>query len=763
MPTINKTQTSFSGGIVSTELLGRIDFDKLSNGVKECENFLVRPIGGVQYAAGTEYLCESRENARLIPFIESIDVAYCLEFSENLIRVINRTGVLAEITSDYLSDEVKDIKHAQYKNELYLTHKNHKPKILKHNYGVWYLEEMQFNNKLNVDDLVTSFSIASGAHDSSPAVNYDKWQYAISFVDGELNESLAKKSNIITNDISLATQPIAVTAEINIEECLRNDIKYAYFYKVRGGNFYFVQKMPIEPEGLVLEYKAYAGDSITTADTYYIKDDTVYIKENGSFVVPEYTSLLSQTDEKIEIRVLNRYHTLLRDRTKDIYSESGRTSTLSFQDAGLAVDESTSIQEPFTDFDTENPKVCSFFNQRLILAGTESYPNDIWGSRVGKFNDFRNTENVLSDEAFNLTLSSGTLDAIQHIVPLDTMIVFSSGKIWRISGTSAYNMQADIESYSTISDLVPSATKKSILYIDASLNTVSNFVYSYELNGYVGQNLDILARELFDGQEFIAQSFRNNPFPVMFVVRDDGIILALTYLREENIYAWSKLTTQGKYKDICCLNTKKNDTIYTIVERKNGTFIEVFADQITSDQNVEDSCYLHSSKIITNNASDTITGLDWLAGMTVDILADKNVYKDVPVDENGTIIASGLSEHSRLVIGLSYRGVLQTIPFEMISSAGSSSIGLQRRIKNATLTYYKTRGLKYGTSLTGLTEIKPYTQQTFAEDIPLETGKFNLPVSSSWDMETTFYVVQDYPLPCFLQNITLEIYYGNKN
>ena len=62
-----------------------------------------------------------------------------------------------------------------------------------------------------------------------------------------------------------------------------------------------------------------------------------------------------------------------------------------------------------------------------------------------------------------------------------------------------------------------------------------------------------------------------------------------------------------------------------------------------------------------------------------------------------------------------------------------------------------------------MTEIKPYTENTFAETIPLETGKINLSASSNWDIDASFFIAQNYPLPCFIQNITLEIDYGSKN
>ena len=685
--TINKTQSSFVGGIISTEMMGRVDYEKLQSGLRQCENFIVRPVGGVQFAAGTKYVCDAVADSRLIPFSESKTVSYCLEFSDKKIRVIDDSGVKAEITTTYTAAEIQSIKYAQFQNRLYLTHENHKPAVLVHGAtGAWTLTDMTFNGSLLSGTYISGITLTSGTHSSaSTAVNYDKWQYAVSVADDDGNETLAVKSAYLTNDISLSQQPITVKATL---KGITANITYAYFYRVQGGEFYFVQKIPL-----------------TTGQT-----------------------------------------------------------EASFTDSGLTLDTTKSIKIPFTDFDSEYPRAVAFFNQRLIFGGTKTCPNDIWGSNIGRFDDFTKTVNLASSEAFNLTLASGTMDAIESMIPLDSLIIFSTGKIWRVDGTSASAMTATIESYSSISDLSPSATKKSILYVDASLNTISNFVYSYELNGFVGQNLDILSRELFDGYKFVAQSFRTNPFPIYFVIREDGKMMSLTYLREENIYAWSELTTNGLYKDVCCLPSQVNDKVYVKVSRKNGSFIEVFLPQIAANEDVDDGCYLHSSKIIPNCTSYTITGLTWLKGQVVYAVCGKDVVEDLLVDENGSVtIPSSVEINRRVVIGLPYRGIIQTIPFEMLDAQSNSTIGIARKICNATLMCYKTRGFAWGTSEDDMTEIKPYTENTFAETIPLETGKINLSASSNWDIDASFFIAQNYPLPCFIQNITLEIDYGSKN
>ena len=266
------------------------------------------------------------------------------------------------------------------------------------------------------------------------------------------------------------------------------------------------------------------------------------------------------------------------------------TSNYSLRDLSFQPDTTRSIKEAFTGFDNSNyPSAVGFWNQRLIFANTPNKPNTIYGSVVGAFDDFTNTVLRNSDEAFELTINSGTTDVITDLVPMDDLIVMTQSKIWRVVGTSPSNMSAYIESYSGSSGIRPYVYKKSILYVDSSLNTVSNFIYSYELNGYVGQNLDTLCRDLMDGHTIKSISFRDTPYGVLYVVRDDGVLLGLTYLKEENIYAWHQHTTKGDFLNVCSVDCPSKDEVYVLVNRDGNVYIELFKNQIDISEGVDES------------------------------------------------------------------------------------------------------------------------------------------------------------------------------
>lgn len=705
MADFNSTQPSFSAGVLSQELFSRIDYSKLSSGLERCENWFIRPAGGAEFRPGTKYIDKTKNNDTnvvLIPFVENTTQSWCLEFGVGYIRfykdalaVYDSSGERLEVSTGYTSDELKEIKYVQHKNQLFLVHKNHPPKVLTRNSDTdWTFVTMELNPTVVQVESV-SLSKAS-AKDPNSVVNND-WSYAVSVVDSDGNEGLATKSASINSDVDLLNQPITVS--FNAPSGCKEGYKF-YIYRIYQGEYCLVWKI--------------------------------------DYVVG--------------------------------------TSNYSFKDTSYAANSSHTIKEKFTSFDDGNyPSAIGFFKQRLVFANTPKGPNTIYGSCVGTFDDFTTTPSNNADEAFELELNSNTSDTITDLIQMDDLIVITQNKIWRVVGTSASDMAAYVESFSGSSGLPPHVTKKTILYVESSKNKVSNFVYSYELNGYVGQQLDILCRTFFDEYEITDISLRENPYAILFCVRDDGALLGLTYLREENIYAWHIHTTSGKFKNVCVTTKDKNDFVYVVVERDGFVSVECFSNPLTYSGDKEDTTsstyawYLdcaarlysnENEEIVISDGKTQISGLDRFNGKKIYVLADGNVFEDIPVEDG---VAEIYGEFSVYLLGLPYVGYLLPIPIESKFNSGSTTVGINRRINKASIRLNKTRGLLYGTSYEKLFEIKPYSQETFAEEIPLESGTFNLEVQDTYKQEAKFIISQKYPLPALVQSVTLELYYGQKN
>ena len=79
------------------------------------------------------------------------------------------------------------------------------------------------------------------------------------------------------------------------------------------------------------------------------------------------------------------------------------------------------------------------------------------------------------------------------------------------------------------------------------------------------------------------------PYSSAFCIRDDGKLLVLTYLRDQQVFAWAPQSSTGKYESTCSISEGSEDAVYFVVNRTiNGQtkrYIERLSSRLfTSDE-----------------------------------------------------------------------------------------------------------------------------------------------------------------------------------
>lgn len=133
-------QTAFLGGETSPKLLARVDLDGYDKSCKTMTNALPFYHGGAKRRPGTFWHGEVRNSAfaaKLFPFIYSRTQSYMLVFNNSFIQFIKNgdwiesaPGVRYEIAHPYTSDELNEVRFAQFGNSVYFVHPNYPPKRL---------------------------------------------------------------------------------------------------------------------------------------------------------------------------------------------------------------------------------------------------------------------------------------------------------------------------------------------------------------------------------------------------------------------------------------------------------------------------------------------------------------------------------------------------------------------------------------------------------------------------------------------------------
>lgn len=122
---------SFAGGELSPSLYARVDLARYGTSLRICENFIVRPYGGIENRAGFRFVNEAKtlgRKVRLLPFEVSTDITYVIELGHLYARFyangarIESGGIPVEVVTPWTEDQIAAVHFTQSADVMYLAH-----------------------------------------------------------------------------------------------------------------------------------------------------------------------------------------------------------------------------------------------------------------------------------------------------------------------------------------------------------------------------------------------------------------------------------------------------------------------------------------------------------------------------------------------------------------------------------------------------------------------------------------------------------------
>lgn len=298
--------------------------------------------------------------------------------------------------------------------------------------------------------------------------------------------------------------------------------------------------------------------------------------------------------------------------------------------------------------DNGYPKMACFFQDRLVLAATKKEPYSIWMSRTGDYPNFgieKVDGGVTDDSAIKADLITRNGFEILHLVPAKDLVILTTGNEWIIEGSSVITpakINPRPQTMRGSNTCPPQHIGNRIVHVQRSGKTVRDLGYQYDADNYNGDDLTLLATHLTEGHKLVSSAYIQEPNSTLYYVRDDGVLLSLAFIKEQNVFAWSHHTTDGKYKKVTSIPNGASDALYVTVERDGKIYIERF------NPDIEAAVYMDS--YVTGSGSSVEAS--HLTGKTIQILADGTRIQDRVVPENG-LVTFGQS-FSDITIGLAY-------------------------------------------------------------------------------------------------------------
>jgi hypothetical protein len=449
-----------------------------------------------------------------------------------------------------------------------------------------------------------------------------------------------------------------------------------------------------------------------------------------------------------------------------IFGYIGQATGTTFTDDNIAADMGKTPQISYNPFNASGdyPAAVSYYEQRRCFAGTANKPQNIWMSRTGTENNMNYSLPTKDDDAISFRVAAREANTIRHIVPLTSLVLLTSAAEWRVTSVNSdaitpSTVSVKPQSYVGASNVQPVVINNNLIYAAARGGHMRELAYSWQAAGFVTGDLSLRAPHLFDTFTVSDMAYAKAPQPIVWCVSSSGKLLGLTYVPEQQVGAWHQHDTDGTFESCCVVAEGDEDVLYVVVKRTiNGSdtrFVERLHTRKFTDP--ADAFFVDAGNTYSGSPTTTITGLSYLEGKTVSILADGSVHPRRVVS-GGSITLDNAA--SKVQVGLPITADIQTLPWFAQIDAGLGQ-GRTKNVNKVYLRVYRSSGIFAGPDSDHLTEAKQRTTENYGAPPALKSDEIQLVISNDWNSSGQVFVRQADPLPLTLVSLTLEVSVGS--
>jgi len=461
------------------------------------------------------------------------------------------------------------------------------------------------------------------------------------------------------------------------------------------------------------------------------------------------------------------YYRIYKDPSNNtqVYGWIGDSNNNTFDDYNIApiiTDAPPEDRQPFNGADNK-PAVVTYYQQRQVFANTNNELQATYTTQVNNFNSLRVSNPARDSDAVTFTIAAQQVNEIRHLISLDSLVLLTSGGEWLVSeGQDRVLTPSTIgvrpQSYNGASWVKPVVINSTALYLQSKGARIRDLGYEFSSDKYTGNDLSIMSEHLFEGHQIIEMTYADEPYGILWCVRDDGVLLGLTYLREHQVWGWHQHNTDGEFESITTINEEGRDAVYVIVKRTINGQIKRYIERLEAREsiNAEDAFYVDSGLSYNGSPATVFSGLDHLEGKEVAILTDGYVT------ENQTVASGSITltrEASKVHIGLPYTPAIELLGIDTASNDQS----VKAKSVSVSKVHIEVEGTRGGfvgprqdpTSDQPVTfqEIKPRFDADDYDAIALKTYKQEVSIDPLWGKSGGVRIEQRSPLPMAILSV----------
>ena len=767
MANIRNLQRSFAGGEVSPDMYGRIDDVKYQTGAAKMRNFIARAQGPADNRPGFAYVNivkTSAKKTRLIPFTYSTTQTMVLEFGDQYIRfhtlgaTLLSSGTPYEVTTPYLEADLFDIHYVQSADVLTLVHPNYAPRELRRLGATsWTLSTIAFTPATSAPTEVT---VAASGHSS---VKYT-YHYVVTAIAADGVTESSKSSDVSAGGNMLETGGICTISWSTVTGASR------YFvYKLQGGIYGYVGSttttsiiddniapdMGVTPPnydtvfgstgdypGAVSYYEQRRSFAGTTNDP-----QKIWMTKSGTESNMAY-SLPVKSDDRIAFKVAAREANTIRHiipLTQLILLTSASEWQVSSVNSDALTPSSISVKpQSYIGASNVQPQIVN--NTMVYCANRGNHVRELgynWQSGGFITGDLSIRAAHLFDnmQIVDMTFAKAPQPVLWFVSSNGVLLGLTYVPEQQIGSWHWHDTDGTFESCAVVAE-----NNEDVLYV----------VIKRTINGNSVRYIERMQSRIFAETKncfFVdSGSVYNGANATATTVTVTGGTLwthaeTLTITASSAIFAYPATTDVNDA--IVVTGSDGNKYRLTITGTTSTTVATVKVD------NTLPASLRGSAAVAWSFARNTVSGLTWLEGKTVSILANGAVHPQKVVT-SGSITLDRAEDY--VVVGLPYVSDLQTLP--LIIQVDGFGQGRAKNVNKAWLRVYRSSGIFIGPDETRLVEAKQRSSEVYGIPPSLKSDEVAVTLSPSWESSGEVYIRQVDPLPLTIVGLTIEVAIG---
>lgn len=268
------------------------------------------------------------------------------------------------------------------------------------------------------------------------------------------------------------------------------------------------------------------------------------------------------------------------------------------------------------------PAASTFHGERLVFLGAAiARPQAVAGSKVSDFEN--HTPGTDDADAFLFNIASDINNTGRWLASKRALLVGMAGGEASLAGASdrakitPSSVNAQEETVEGCADIAALKAGNAVLFVQRHGRRVNELSFVFADDQYTAPDLTELAEHITE-TGIREMAFHKDPWNTAWATRADGLLIGMTYKREQDVVAWHRHPVGGSFaggaavvESVSTIPGANGDETWLTVKRTidgaTRRYVEVMTDRVQPGQRDDD--FIHVDCSVTFDNPVTVTGI----------------------------------------------------------------------------------------------------------------------------------------------------------